>query len=359
MSGSWIERNAVKLHYMVNNKLFANRVSLLVSVFWFTFLAGCDVSSSLITSATLNSSAVDATERETETVVPVFVQTAQDSTVEAVLSAEATSEPLEVFEESSPTAPCDLAAAGVPLDLTYPDDSRLAPGEQFEKTWRIKNIGSCPWDANYRIEWFSGDFYPAEPVQILENTVAPGDSVDISVQMVSPQEPGVYTSYWILRNPEGELFGIGPEGRSPFWVRIQVVANATATFSPSITPTLVQASLSSGTLIVMDGSFVDLGLGRIAGEGDADVQITLAADLSWWLVPLDENRLLIISGGDAQNCQTGLTYTQDPVNLSSLTEDAHICYLSSAGYAGILSVTPNQADSGQTLLLVYDTWTDQ
>jgi hypothetical protein len=108
-----------------------------------------------------------------------------------------------------------------------------------------------------------------------------------------------------------------------------------------------------------DGAFIDLGLGRIASEDEADVQITLAADNSWWLLPMDENRLLIISGGDAQNCRTGLTYTQDLVNLSLLADDEHICYLSSAGYAGILSAIPNPEDSGQTLLLTYHTWTDQ
>jgi len=54
-------------------------------------------------------------------------------------------------------------------------------------------------------------------------TVAPGQSVDISVGMTSPVENGSYTAFWGLKNADGQVMPIqgGADGNS-FYVKIKV-----------------------------------------------------------------------------------------------------------------------------------------
>jgi hypothetical protein len=40
----------------------------------------------------------------------------------------------------------------------------------------------------------------------------PGQTVEITVDMVAPLKPGTYQGNWKLRNASNVLFGIGPNG---------------------------------------------------------------------------------------------------------------------------------------------------
>ncbi|HPK27164.1 MAG TPA: NBR1-Ig-like domain-containing protein, partial [Anaerolineaceae bacterium] len=63
----------------------------------------------------------------------------------------------------------------------------------------------------------------------------PGQSIDVSVEFIAPFESGTYQSNWMLQSQAGELFGLGPNGDAPFWVRIQVVGLETPTQTPTST----------------------------------------------------------------------------------------------------------------------------
>jgi hypothetical protein len=56
----------------------------------------------------------------------------------------------------------------------------------------------------------------------LGKEVLPGRSIDLSVVLIAPAEPGFYRGEWKLRNGKGILFGVGPEAVDPFWVQIIV-----------------------------------------------------------------------------------------------------------------------------------------
>ena len=151
----------------------------------------------------------------------------------------------------TPTVVCDLAQPGHPVDVTVPDDTPFHPGEAFSKTWRLVNAGSCPWNQDYQVIWFSGDDLGLAHSLPLPQPVEPGESVEITADMLAPQEPGAYQSNWKLSNRQGELFGIGPDGNAPFWVRIVVVSAGTATALPTeatplltVTPTETPEALS-------------------------------------------------------------------------------------------------------------------
>lgn len=132
---------------------------------------------------------------------------------------------------------CDQAEAGTPIDVTIPDDTQMNPAQTFTKVWRLRNSGTCTWTKDYSIAVFSGEAMSAPSTVPLPNKIEPGQSMDISVDLVAPLIAGAYQGNWKLRNASGTWFGIGPGGSSPFWVRVKVVGNGTITVT--ITPNTV------------------------------------------------------------------------------------------------------------------------
>ncbi len=135
------------------------------------------------------------------------------------------------------TTSCDRAGAGNPIDISIPDDSQLLPGQVFTKVWLLQNVGTCTWTKDYKVALFSGESMGAQISVSLPGNVPPGQSVEISLDMVAPQTPGEYQSNWKLRNPSNEWFGIGPDGSAPFWVRI-VIVGFPITVTGSAPPTI-------------------------------------------------------------------------------------------------------------------------
>ncbi len=91
-------------------------------------------------------------------------------------------------------------------DVTVPDGTVMSPGQDFVKTWRVKNTGACPWGAGYVLAYagyttqMSGQFVP------LTEVVQPGEEVEISVQFKAPDQVGEYVSAWTMKNPQGKTF---------------------------------------------------------------------------------------------------------------------------------------------------------
>lgn len=116
--------------------------------------------------------------------------------------------------------PCD--AVKFVSDVTYPDNSEVAPGAAFVKTWRLQNVGSCAWDSNYTIVPAGGDLLGGpSSVLITNSSVAPGQTVDVSVTLTAPNTAGTYRGDWKVRNGSGVQFGLG-DGTKPFWVQVKV-----------------------------------------------------------------------------------------------------------------------------------------
>lgn len=96
------------------------------------------------------------------------------------------------------------------LNAIIPDGTFMTPGQEFVKTWKIKNTGVCTWDTRYKAI-FSYSLPPnermgAQPVPLAES-VAPGQEVDVSVQFKAPSTPGEYIGYWQMVNAKGIPFG--------------------------------------------------------------------------------------------------------------------------------------------------------
>lgn len=98
------------------------------------------------------------------------------------------------------------------VDVNIPDNTTMSPGQEFVKTWKIKNIGSCTWGAGYTMVYSYGDDKMSGQPQAFGAAIEPGQEVDISVNFKAPDLPGTYTSYWTLQNPKGIAFQ-GNEGK--------------------------------------------------------------------------------------------------------------------------------------------------
>jgi hypothetical protein len=108
-------------------------------------------------------------------------------------------------------------------DVTVPDGTSFSAGAAFTKTWRLKNIGSCNWTTGYSLVFSSGEKMGGPDSVPLTSDVAPGQTVDISVNLTAPTTPGAYRGFWQLKNASGAVFGIGATASSSFWVDIKVL----------------------------------------------------------------------------------------------------------------------------------------
>jgi hypothetical protein len=119
-----------------------------------------------------------------------------------------------------PQSRCD--AASFVSDVTYPDGSNVPLGGTFTKIWRLKNTGTCTWNASYALVFVSGDRLNAPTAVALPTNVGPGQTVDLAVNLTAPNQTGHYRGYWKLRNPSNVLFGIGAAADGNFYVDVSV-----------------------------------------------------------------------------------------------------------------------------------------
>jgi len=243
---------------MINKKCFL--VFLLLSV----FLAGCK-------------SGTQGKGEDTSDADLIFTQVAETVQAQLALTQQSESTPTLTFtlepatptetptatssptETPSPTtnsgsvvgpgggaAACDEAA--FVADVTIPDGTEIYPGTLFTKTWKLSNAGTCAWTTDYQVVFSSGNAMGAAATYKLAATVAPGQTVDISIEMTAPAENGEYTGNWVLKNAAGQAFGIG-KTVGPFYVQIKVastLATPTVTGTPP-TPTASPTATATRT----------------------------------------------------------------------------------------------------------------
>ena len=148
-------------------------------------------------------------------------------------------------------------------DVTIPDGTSFLPGDTFEKTWRIRNDGVTIWTEDYSLI-FDGGSIMGGPIETpLLSEVAPGEEVDLTVELTAPDTPGEHIGYWMLRNGEGGTFGSGETADDPFWVAIVVLTE-------------------EGQLPDFEGAkvtFADLIINQDNYQGPCPVTLTFTGDL--------------------------------------------------------------------------------
>jgi hypothetical protein len=117
-------------------------------------------------------------------------------------------------------------------DVTIPDGTTIPAGQNFTKTWKVTNTGSCTWTATYEVIFISGDSLGGKATAI-GKVVNPGESADVSVILTSSSASGTIKGNWRLSNDKSQ----------PFGTLLTVVINSgtatpgTITLTPTRTPT--------------------------------------------------------------------------------------------------------------------------
>lgn len=159
--------------------------------------------STVISQFTLTAAAFTPTPQTQPTTQPT--ETSAPQTTPQTTSLAATQPVAQVTNALGTTvALCD--SLSFVADVTVPDDTSMSPGQDFLKTWRVKNSGSCPWGSGYKLVYagyadkMNGEFQP------LSGVVQPGQEVEISVQFKAPDAADQYLSAWQMSNPAGVTF---------------------------------------------------------------------------------------------------------------------------------------------------------
>jgi hypothetical protein len=152
-----------------------------------------------------------------ETYAAVLTQTASaEPTVELfpTLTPSPTIGPIVTLGSPLPTIPQTTAVAtkscyslAYVSDVTIPDNTPVAAGQSFTKTWKVVNNGSCAWDAGFKFAFVTGDAMSGA-TYTLPTAVPVNGIVEISIAMIAPtNKTGAVRGDWRMSTASGQFFG--------------------------------------------------------------------------------------------------------------------------------------------------------
>src|SRR6185503_10549209 len=143
----------------------------------------------------------------------------------------------------SPVAPVATASCyglAYVSDVSITDNTPVTAGQTFTKTWKVKNSGTCAWDAGFKFAFTGGDAMGGT-TYTLPASIAAGAVTDISVAMTAPNKTGTLRGNWRMSTASGQFFGDE--------VYVQVVIGggsaATSTSGPATSSTSTTAPATS------------------------------------------------------------------------------------------------------------------
>lgn len=239
----------------------------------------------------------------------------------------------------TPTAdPDSCDKAQFVADVTVPDGATFSSGASFTKTWRLRNVGSCTWTTSYQLVFFSGEQMGAPLFMNFSMNVAPGQTIDISVHLIAPSSPGYHRGFWMFKNANGALFGIGAQADKPWWVGIRVSgATATSTTTAAMRITIEPGQTTASRIgIVNPNETIQYVLNASAGQV---LSITLVAPANEVALGVDGPTGLVLKPLDATLTwnATILTGGDHTITLMALSGS------SSKSYTLVVSLTPPAA----------------
>lgn len=163
----------------------------------------------------------------TPTPEPTLTPTVVEPTATPTDTPAPTEEGLVPTEVLLPTAVSGENIPCLRANLEYesvPDGTVYKAERKFTKVWRLKNTGSCTWDKDFSLRFIQGDLIGAgASVPLTAVDIPTWDYATVEVSMKAPAKPGSYQGYWMITSSDGKIFGIGPEGKGWFWIKIEVI----------------------------------------------------------------------------------------------------------------------------------------
>jgi hypothetical protein len=94
--------------------------------------------------------------------------------------------------------------------------------------------------------FYSGEQMGAPTSLAMPKAIAPGGTVDLTLNMTAPISPGKYRGYWILKNASGALFGISANAAMPIWIEINVTGSPAISTGYDFAANVCSAEWKSG-----------------------------------------------------------------------------------------------------------------
>ncbi len=258
----------------------------------------------------------------------------------------ATVTPVPTTPAPTATTACTNAAQFV-TDVTIPDGTNIAAGGNFNKTWRLKNAGTCTWDTSYALVFAGGSAMGGPASQPLAGSVPSGSQVDLTVSLTAPSAPGSYTGNWQLRTGSGALFGIGAAASGAFWVKITV--------GPTPTPT---PGVFAAAHIALKQTFLaDLDTGNIIVDSTSDMWFEAVSSVEMYLTPKNGAKFVIVTGVPSLTDCQGAALSTAQIPLASLPAGSWLCYQTNAGHYGRMQIDSYTMDGPSKVMNIdFRTW---
>jgi len=124
----------------------------------------------------------------------------------ATAAAAVTAAAMVATDKSGEAAPGTAAAVGdsIMLDMAIPVMMAVQPAQSFAQTWRFTNKSQAAWCKGATLHLANADGYIRgdqlqAPASIAVPDIAPGETVNVKVDMVAPAELDTYRSSWRLQ----------------------------------------------------------------------------------------------------------------------------------------------------------------
>jgi uncharacterized protein YkwD len=193
-----------------------------------------------------------ATTLVSNTEVPATTETLTppppDASATATSSTPLTATPTVGTPRPTNLPDCTNSASFV-ADVTIPDNTNVAGGTTFTKTWRVSNTGTCIWGPDYTLTYYSDERLGA-PDSIPLAITYPGQTADISVDFTAPNTTGNHRGNFVIKNPAGLIMKIGDDSR--LWVIINVTV--TTAITPTGTATALANTAAGSATVTVTGT---------------------------------------------------------------------------------------------------------
>merc|ERR1711916_29461 len=83
--------------------------------------------------------------------------------------------------------------------VTIPDGTAMHPGQEFVKTWRVRNDSQNPWPQHCELIHVGGETLDIPEDVIIPGGLVPNTGCNVSVNLKAPTDPGRYKGFFRLR----------------------------------------------------------------------------------------------------------------------------------------------------------------
>jgi uncharacterized protein YkwD len=252
-------------------------------------------------------------------------------------------------------------AASFVADVTVPDNANFKPGDGVHKVWRVKNTGTCAWNAQYALKFASGNQMGGPASTPLSET-KPGDTLDISADMTAPSKDGTYRADFELHNASDAAMPI--DQAKTLWVAITVGAVIAA---PSVISNSGSSGSASGLLTSTCGATTDdtrvndvvTAINAYRSQNSlqpytVNAQLTLAAQSH--SEDMACNKLFVHTGSDGSTPSSRVTAAS--FVATAVTENVYGSYPPLSGHDVVSWWASDQTDPTHNLNLISTTYNE-